>query len=147
MTAEPLFDHFVKAQHRCHEDALHELKNGRKKGHWMWFMFPQIAGLGSSPTARKYSLQNLNEAHAYLAHPVVGPRLVELTKAFLSVQGKSAKSILGYPDNLKMKSSMTLFALCSQTGSVFDQVLRDYFDGERCQFTLKKCRDEQRINR
>ena len=110
-------------------------------------MFPQIAGLGSSPTARKYSLHNLNEAHAYLAHPVVGPRLVELTNAFLSVQGKSAKSILGYPDNLKMKSSMTLFAHCSQPESVFDQVLRDYFDGERCQFTLTKCQDEQRINR
>ena len=141
------FDHFLKAQESSYETALSEIKKGCKTGHWMWFMFPQIAGLGSSPTARKYSLQNLNEAHAYLAHPVVGPRLVELTKAFLSVQDKSAKSILGYPDNLKMKSSMTLFALCSQTGSVFDQVLRDYFDGERCQFTLKKCRDEQRINR
>ena len=133
------FDHFLKAQEGSYDTVLSEIKRGRKTGHWMWFMFPQLEGLGSSATAQKYALGNLNEAKEYLAHPLLGARLIQLTEAFAAVENKSAYHILGTPDDLKMKSSMTLFSFCSEEGSTFHQVLQKYYDGQRCSYTERCC--------
>ena len=138
-TTDMTFDHFLQAQEGSYEVALSEIKRGCKTGHWMWFMFPQLQGLGSSATAQKYALDNLNEAKEYLAHPLLGARLIHLTEAFASVENKSAYQILGTPDDLKMKSSMTLFSLCSGEGSVFHQILQKYYDGQRCSYTERIC--------
>ena len=120
---------FVEAQDGVYPHALAELKAGRKRGHWMWFVFPQIAGLGSSPTAQRYAISSLDEARAYLAHPVLGPRLRESAQAVLEVDGKSASEILGYPDELKLRSSMTLFARAADDPGVFEAVLDKFYDG------------------
>ena len=138
-TTDMTFDHFLKAQEGSYETALSEIKRGCKTGHWMWFMFPQLQGLGSSATAQKYALGNLNEAKEYLAHPLLGARLIQLTEAFASVENKSAYQILGTPDDLKMKSSMTLFSFCAGEGSVFHQILQKYYDGQRCPYTERIC--------
>jgi uncharacterized protein (DUF1810 family) len=122
-------ERFVTAQEGVHGAALAELRAGRKRTHWMWFVFPQIAGLGSSPTARQYAISSLDEARAYLAHPVLGPRLREAAEALLGVEGRTASAILGYPDDLKLRSSMTLFARAAGGPSVFQQVLDRYYDG------------------
>jgi uncharacterized protein (DUF1810 family) len=122
-------DRFVEAQDGVYDDALAELTAGRKRTHWMWFVFPQIAGLGSSPTARFYAIASLDEAKAYLAHPVLGPRLRECAQALLAVQGRSAREILGYPDDLKLRSSMTLFARAADDPALFQAVLDRYYDG------------------
>jgi uncharacterized protein (DUF1810 family) len=120
---------FVSAQSAVYPDALAELKEGRKRSHWMWFVFPQIAGLGSSPTAQRYAIASLEEARAYLAHPVLGPRLEECARAVLAVDGKTAEDIFGYPDDLKLRSSMTLFARAADDPGVFQAVLDRYYDG------------------
>lgn len=120
---------FVQAQDGVYDDALAEIKAGRKRTHWMWFVFPQIAGLGFSPTAQRYALSGAAEAKEYLAHPVLGPRLTEIAQAMLAVQGRSAEQILGYPDDLKLRSSMTLFAAVAGDPAVFDAVLARYYDG------------------
>lgn len=133
------FDHFLKAQEGSFEAALSEIKRGCKTGHWMWFMFPQLQGLGSSTTAKKYALGNLNDAKEYLNHPLLGPRLIQLTRAFASIENKSARLILGTPDDLKMKSSMTLFSLCSNEESIFHDVLQKFYAGQRCPYTLRHC--------
>ena len=133
------FYHFLKALEGSYEAALSEIKRGCKTGHWMWFMFPQIQGLGSSATAQKYALGNLNEAKEYLAHPLLGARLIQLTEAFSSVENKSAYHILGTPDDLKLKSSMTLFSLCLGEGSIFHQALQKYYEGQRCSYTDRCC--------
>lgn len=133
------FDHFLKAQEGSYEAALSEIKRGCKTGHWMWFMFPQLQGLGSSTTAKKYALGNLNDAKEYLNHPLLGPRLIQLTRAFASIENKSARLILGTPDDLKMKSSMTLFSLCSNDESIFHDVLQKFYAGQRCPYTLRHC--------
>lgn len=133
------FDHFLKAQEGSNEAALSEIKRGCKTGHWMWFMFPQLQGLGSSTTAKKYALGNLNDAKEYLNHPLLGPRLIQLTRAFASIENKSARLILGTPDDLKMKSSMTLFSLCSNEESIFHDVLQKFYAGQRCPCTLRHC--------
>jgi uncharacterized protein (DUF1810 family) len=122
-------DRFVSAQADVYSQALAELKAGRKRTHWMWFVFPQIAGLGSSPTAQRYAIPSLDAARAYLAHPVLGPRLRESARALLEVEGKSAGDILGYPDDLKLRSSMTLFARAAEDPDVFEAVLDRYYDG------------------
>jgi uncharacterized protein (DUF1810 family) len=122
-------ERFVSAQGGAYSDALAELRAGRKRTHWMWFVFPQIAGLGSSPTAQRYAIASLDEARAYLAHPVLGPRLRECAQALLAVDGKSAEEILGYPDDLKLRSSMTLFARAADDPDVFLAVLDRYYDG------------------
>jgi uncharacterized protein (DUF1810 family) len=122
-------ERFVAAQDGVYDTALAELRAGRKRTHWMWFVFPQIAGLGSSPTARRYALCGLDEARAYLAHPVLGPRLREASRALLAVRGRSAEQILGYPDDLKLRSSMTLFARAADDPAVFEAVLERYYDG------------------
>jgi uncharacterized protein (DUF1810 family) len=122
-------DRFVAAQDGVYADALAELRAGRKRTHWMWFVFPQIAGLGSSPTAQRYAIASLDEARAYLAHPVLGPRLRECARALLAVEGRSARDILGHPDDLKLRSSMTLFARAADDPALFQAVLDRYYDG------------------
>jgi uncharacterized protein (DUF1810 family) len=123
---------FVNAQDGgdAYRHALLELRQGRKASHWMWFVFPQIAGLGRSEMSRRYAIANLGEARAYLAHPVLGPRLIDCCQALLSHQSKSAEEILGGIDATKLRSSMTLFARAAPEKEVFQQVLDRYFDGE-----------------
>jgi len=122
-------ERFVRAQDGVYERARAELAAGSKRSHWMWFVFPQLAGLGSSPTAQAYSIRDLAEARAYLAHPVLGPRLAECAATLLTVEGRTAEQILGYPDDLKLRSSMTLFAEAATDPAVFRQVLERYYDG------------------
>ncbi len=122
-------ERFVVAQRGSYDAALSELRSGKKRSHWMWFVFPQVAGLGSSAMADRYAISSKQEAVAYLAHPVLGPRLVECANALLQLKGMMAEEILGYPDDLKLRSSMTLFAAVSSPASVFHQVLEIYFSG------------------
>jgi uncharacterized protein (DUF1810 family) len=114
---------FVQAQHRDYEQALSEIRSGRKTSHWMWYIFPQFEGLGSSAMSQRYSIKSLGEAEAYLRHPVLGPRLIECAEAVLGVKGRSAVEIFGSPDDLKLRSCATLFASVSPTGSVFHRLL------------------------
>lgn len=127
---------FVEAQQGIHEQALMEIRAGRKRSHWMWFVFPQIAGLGISPTATYYAIRSRAEAQAYVAHPVLGPRLLACAQALLQLQGRSAEQIFGYPDVLKLKSSMTLFAALPDADPVFAAVLGHYYGGSRDDRTL-----------
>ncbi len=128
---------FVAAQEGVHEQALDELRSGQKIGHWMWFVFPQIDGLGSSEIAHFYAIKSAEEAKAYLRHPTLGPRLLECCEAMLSVQGKTAREILDFPDNLKLRSSMTLFSAVSPPDSAFARVIAKYFEGHPDQRTLE----------
>jgi uncharacterized protein (DUF1810 family) len=125
-------ERFVDAQSGgVHEGALAELRGGRKTSHWMWFVFPQVAGLGSSPTAELYAIGSFDEARAYADHPVLGPRLVECAEAVLSHPDRTARQIMGSPDDAKLRSSMTLFAIAAPSEPVFQQVLDTFFDGEQ----------------
>ena len=128
---------FVRAQEESYQQALLELEHGRKRSHWMWYVFPQLDGLGSSSTSRFYSIKSESEARAYLEHPVLGPRLAECAEAVLGVEGKSATAILGTPDDLKLKSCATLFAHVSPPGSVFERILDKFYAGERDAATLR----------
>jgi uncharacterized protein (DUF1810 family) len=121
---------FVEAQKRDYAIALDEISQGQKHSHWMWYIFPQIKGLGHSYIAQKYSILNAEEASTYLAHLVLGTRLIECCEVLISLDGYTASEIFGYPDDLKLKSSMTLFASVSEGDSVFNQVIEKYFDGE-----------------
>ena len=127
---------FVEAQDGVYERALAEIKQGLKESHWMWFIFPQFEGLGSSSMARFYSIKSVNEAKAYLTHRLLGQRLIESSNALLQYNGKSASDIFGFPDDLKLRSSMTLFASISESESVFSRVLEQYFAGRLDQQTL-----------
>lgn len=118
---------FVEAQVDDYEQALAEIRSGQKQSHWMWYIFPQFDGLGFSPTSRRYSIKSAAEAEAYLAHPLLGPRLVECARAALGVDGRSAREIFGSPDDMKLRSCATLFASVSPAGSVFAQLLDRYF--------------------
>jgi len=130
-------DRFVDAQEPVYEFVLEELKAGEKLSHWMWFVFPQIRGLGGSPMAEKFAISSLEEAKAFSEHPVLGPRLEECTRLVLAVEGKSAEEIFGYPDYLKFRSCMTLFAECARGSTpVFFESLVKYFEGEPDQLTL-----------
>ncbi len=120
---------FVDAQAGCYDAALAELRAGRKRTHWMWFVFPQIAGLGFSAMAARYAIGGRAEAAAYLAHPVLGPRLVECTEAVVGIDGRSSNAILGSPDDLKFRSSMTLFAAVADDPAPFEAALEKYCDG------------------
>jgi uncharacterized protein (DUF1810 family) len=122
---------FVDAQNddAIYDQALSELRAGRKTSHWMWFVFPQMAGLGRSPAARHYALESLDEARAYLEHPVLGPRLRESARALAELPGSSAEEVLGGIDAMKLRSSMTLFARADPDEPLFAQVLDRYFDG------------------
>ena len=128
---------FVDAQERCYELVLSELRNGRKRTHWMWFIFPQFAGLGSSPMAARYAIRSIGEARAYLGHPVLGPRLLACAEAALAIEGQSASAVFGAPDDMKLRSCATLFARVSPPGSVFDRLIVKYFGGEQDQATLR----------
>ena len=128
---------FLDAQAGVYERALAEIRAGDKQSHWMWFVFPQIDGLGSSPTARRYAVKSLAEAEAYLHHPVLGARLRECAEAAFAVEGRSAWAVFGSPDDLKFRSSVTLFALASKPGSVFHRLLDKYFEGEPDPATLR----------
>ena len=121
---------FVKAQEHDYAQALREIRAGRKRSHWMWYIFPQIQGLGFSSTAQYYAIRDLNEAKDYLAHPVLGARLKEISEALLELDGLSAHEIFGYPDDLKLRSCMTLFRMADLNCEVFEQVLEKYYDGE-----------------
>jgi uncharacterized protein (DUF1810 family) len=122
---------FIKAQEASYDRALSEIRAGAKRSHWMWFVFPQFDGLGSSPTAKHYSIKSPEEAQRYLAHPVLGPRLLECADALLAVEGRSASEIFGSPDDLKLRSCMTLFESVASPGSTFGRVLDRYYQGQR----------------
>ena len=130
-------DRFVQAQDRTYESALTEIRNGRKRSHWMWFIFPQFEGLGSSAQSVFFSIKSIAEAKAYLAHPLLGPRLIECAGAVLAIDGRSAIDIFGSPDDMKLRSSATLFARASPDGSVFHRVLDKYFGGRADDKTLR----------
>jgi uncharacterized protein (DUF1810 family) len=128
---------FVQAQEGDYDRALSEIAAGRKRTHWMWYVFPQIDGLGFSATAKRYAIKSLEEARTYLAHPILGPRLVECAEAAVRVEGRSAKDIFGSPDDMKLQSCATLFACVSPADSVFDRLFAKYYKGERDASTLR----------
>lgn len=138
MTGDPHgLARFVDAQRGNYERALAEIASGHKRSHWMWYVFPQIAGLGSSATARRYAIASLAEAAAYLEHEVLGARLLACAEAALAVEGRSAREIFGSPDDLKLRSSATLFAQVAPQGSMFHRLLDKYFRGEPDEATLR----------
>jgi len=128
---------FVRAQENDYEQALSEIRSGKKRTHWMWYIFPQIDGLAFSSTSKHYSIKSLEEAKAYLDHPILGPRLLECAEAVVRVEGRSATEIFGSPDDLKLRSCATLFACVLPPGSVFDRLLRRYYHGGRDGKTLQ----------
>jgi uncharacterized protein (DUF1810 family) len=130
-------DRFVRAQERTYPKAMEEIQNGKKRTHWMWYIFPQLRGLGTSDMAYVYGISGLDEARAYLNHPKLSGRLQEFCVALLQHKDKSAYEILGDIDAMKLKSSMTLFALVSEDYTVFDEVLESFFGGEMDEATLR----------
>jgi uncharacterized protein (DUF1810 family) len=121
---------FVDAQEPVYDEVLGELRNGRKRSHWIWFVFPQLRGLGRSPTAERFAISSLDEAGAYLEHDVLGPRLRECARLVAQIDGRSSDDIFGWPDNLKVRSSMTLFAHATDHNAEFRAVLDKFYDGE-----------------
>lgn len=142
MTREDPFDlkRFVEAQAPVFDQVLRELRAGSKHSHWMWFVFPQVQGLGHSAMARRYAISGMAEARAYLRHEVLGPRLRESVEALLAHSDQSALQMLGHPDDLKLRSSLTLFAAIEPAGSVFHQALEQFFDGKPDEKTLQQTR-------
>lgn len=136
MTIPARLAEFVAAQDAVYDGVRRELAAGRKKTHWMWFIFPQLAGLGSSPTSQKFGIASKAEARSYLEHSVLGPRLRECTRLVLAVPGRDIGAVLGHPDDLKFHSSMTLFAAAAPEESLFDEALQKYFGGERDPLTI-----------
>ena len=128
---------FTKAQEGVYDRAMAELNAGYKRTHWMWFIFPQIDGLGHSSISRRYAIKGIEEARAYLKHPLLGARLSDCAEAVLGIEGRSAAEMFGFPDDLKLRSSMTLFAAVSRQGSVFDRVLEKFFKGQQDEKTLQ----------
>ena len=128
---------FVDAQDPVYGEVCSELRQGRKRGHWMWFVFPQIVGLGHSATARRFAVASRQEAQAYLQHPVLGPRLRECTRLVTQVDGRTIGQILGYPDDMKFRSSMTLFADATADNQVFLDALRKFFGAEPDPLTIR----------
>ncbi len=128
---------FLEAQEDDYAKALSEIRAGRKRSHWMWYIFPQIAGLGFSPTSKFYAIKDISEAEEYLEHPILGERLIEISNALLQIKDKTAHEIFGSPDNMKLKSSMTLFAALDKTNPVFQKVLDKYFNGAKDQRTFE----------
>jgi len=129
---------FIEAQNPVYEQVCAELRNGRKESHWMWFIFPQVRGLGHSRTAVRFGIASREEAEAYLQHPVLGPRLRECTGLVNLVEGRSIRQVLGSPDDLKFRSSMTLFASVAPDNQIFTAALQKYFGGEFDRLTLEK---------
>jgi len=136
MNTAPNLQRFLDAQERNYQIALEEIRHGRKKSHWIWYIFPQVHGLGSSETSRFYAIANMAEAVAYLEHPVLGSRLITISQALLQLNGRTANQIFGNPDDMKLRSCMTLFAAINGTNPVFQQVLDKYFDGQADEKTL-----------
>ncbi|WP_131668894.1 DUF1810 domain-containing protein [Psychrobacter pygoscelis] len=132
-----VFDDFVQAQNTVYPQVVAELTQGRKRTHWMWFVFPQLIGLGHSAMAQRFALDSLDQAKAYLRHEVLGTRLLECAELLLVHTDKSALEIFGSPDNLKLHSSLTLFALAADNGSVFEQLLQQFFLGRYDAKTLE----------
>lgn len=131
---------FVDAQARVYHTVVEELRAGRKRSHWIWFIFPQIAGLGHSPTAERYAISSLDEARAYLRHEVLGPRLHECAQLVNDIEGRPIREIFGSPDDLKVRSSMTLFARATDENRDFVALLDRYYDGADDQLTLSRLR-------
>ena len=131
-------ERFVRAQEPVYDQVLNELRVGRKTSHWMWFIFPQIEGLGHSPMARRYAIRSAAEAAAYAGHSILGLRLRQCTELVNAVQGRTALEIFGRPDDVKFRSSMTLFAACSSEPEIFQDALKKYFDGEVDLLTLSR---------
>jgi uncharacterized protein (DUF1810 family) len=129
---------FVDAQRPVFEQACAELRDGAKRSHWMWFIFPQIRGLGHSDTARRFAISSRQEAEAYVRHPILGPRLRECSRLATLVEGRSARQIFGQTDELKFHSSMTLFARATSDNAVFEAALRKYFGGKPDTLTLER---------
>jgi uncharacterized protein (DUF1810 family) len=139
VTKDPFdLQRFVDAQESIYETVIDELTNGRKRSHWMWFVFPQLRGLGSSPTAARFGISSADEACAYLAHEVLGPRLRECSRLVAQIDGRSIEEILGWPDNLKLRSSMTLFARATEDNDDFVAVLDKFYGGEADPATLAR---------
>jgi uncharacterized protein (DUF1810 family) len=127
---------FLEAQLTTYEGAMLELARGRKESHWVWYIFPQIVGLGKSDIAKLYSIKSLEEGRAYLEHPVLGQRLIEACEVLLSLKNTSIDEVMGFPDDLKLLSSMTLFELVSESNSIFTKIIKVYFDDERDEKSL-----------
>ncbi len=138
MAYEPNLQRFLDAQARDYAAALAEIKGGRKRSHWIWYIFPQVQGLGFSSTSRHYAIRDLGEAAAYLQHPVLGSRLEEISRALLGLPGGNATAVLGTPDDLKLRSSMTLFTQVPGASPVFRQVLDKFFGGQADPLTLRR---------
>jgi uncharacterized protein (DUF1810 family) len=130
-------DRFVKAQETAYNTALKEIKNGRKQSHWMWYVFPQIQGLGFSETSRYYAIKDLNEATAFLQHPLLGQRLTAISEQLLNLPGSNAGRVFGSPDDMKLHSSMTLFSVIPGAAPVFEKVLQKYFNGKQDEATMR----------
>ena len=129
-------DKFVSAQARDYSTALREIQNGRKRSHWIWYIFPQLQGLGFSQTAQYYGIRDLEQARDYMAHPVLGPRLVEISEALLALESSNPGAVMGYPDDLKLRSSITLFAEAEPECEVFQKVLDKFYGGRKDERTL-----------
>ncbi|MEQ1848494.1 MAG: DUF1810 domain-containing protein [Nitrospira sp.] len=143
MTDEYNLQRFLDAQDHVYNAVLDELRAGRKSSHWMWFIFPQITGLGRSAMAQKFALTSFDEAKAYLQHPILGPRLKECTQLVLDVEGRSAEEIFSSPDNLKFRSCLTLFMTATTDNTVFKDALLKYFDGKPDEMTLDLLAQQQ----
>ena len=131
-------ERFVEAQEHTYELALREIMGGQKRSHWMWYIFPQLRSLGRSYRSYFYGIENLDEAKRYIAHPILGKRLVEICNALILIQGKSAEEIFGGIDAMKLRSSMTLFSIASmESDSIFKKILERFFDGEEDNITLE----------
>ena len=136
MIADTNIKRFIHAQENIYPQAVKELRNGKKISHWMWFIFPQIEGLGFSSTSKYYSIKTIAEAKEYVTHPVLGKRLLECSDIILNIDGKSVEDIFGYPDNLKLQSSITLFSFIHPESTIFPNVFKKYFKNKKDQKTL-----------
>ena len=136
-------ERFIEAQAPIYDQALAELRAGRKQSHWMWFIFPQIAGLGQSPMSRAFAIQTLEEARAYWAHPLLGARLRECCQALMNLRGPSAEDVFGAVDAMKLRSCLTLFAEAEPEGVLFFNLLEKYFDGDADEVTLEILADQE----
>ncbi len=136
---------FVDAQERNYFAALSEIKNGKKQSHWMWYIFPQIDGLGFSETSKYYAIKNIHEAIEYSQHPILGKRLIEICNELLKLESNNAHAIFGRPDDLKLKSSMTLFSSLPNSNPIFDLILQKFFVGKKDTKTLQILEDKNKI--
>jgi uncharacterized protein (DUF1810 family) len=143
MTKENKLKRFIEAQEADYQIALSEIKNGRKQSHWMWYIFPQIHGLGLSETSKFYAIINIKEAEEFLMHPILGERLIEICNKLLELKSNDANKIFGSPDDLKLQSSMTLFSSLHNSNPVFQSVLEKFFNGKKDNKTLQIITEEQ----